>query len=225
MRIGGITPVTTIDFPGLISCVIFTQGCPMRCRFCHNKHLLDFYTKPLYDENYLFDFLKERVEFLDAVVISGGEPYGQEDIIQVIDRIKSMGYKVGVHTSGYYYDRFVESLSHIDWCGFDVKCCFEDYIKLVGVDSGEIAKKSLEALIKSGVSYEVRTTVDPYYFDEERVLLLSETLRKLGVKNYVLQEYRPILKDEVSKKLSEIVSSNVIESIKSKFDNFFIRAE
>ena len=36
MNIGGFLPFTTIDFPGKLSAVIFTQGCPLRCQYCHN---------------------------------------------------------------------------------------------------------------------------------------------------------------------------------------------
>lgn len=40
LQVGGITPFTTIDFPGRLAAVIFCQGCPWRCQYCHNRHLL-----------------------------------------------------------------------------------------------------------------------------------------------------------------------------------------
>ena len=36
LRVAGITPFTTIDFPGKLSAVVFIQGCPWRCPYCHN---------------------------------------------------------------------------------------------------------------------------------------------------------------------------------------------
>src|SRR5574343_645520 len=41
LRIGGITPLTTIDFPGRLAAVLYCQGCPWRCSYCHNPALLD----------------------------------------------------------------------------------------------------------------------------------------------------------------------------------------
>jgi len=39
-RIGGIVPFTTNDFPGRLAAVLFLQGCPLRCAYCHNPHLI-----------------------------------------------------------------------------------------------------------------------------------------------------------------------------------------
>ena len=41
LRIGGITPLTSIDFPGRLAAVLYCQGCPWRCGYCHNPELLD----------------------------------------------------------------------------------------------------------------------------------------------------------------------------------------
>lgn len=223
MKIGGITPVTTIDYPEHVSCVLFIQGCPLRCRFCHNIHLTDFSVPQNYSDEYVLQFLDERKNFCEAVVLSGGEPYSQPDIIEFIKVIKAMGYKVAVHTAGYYKERFVDSLKHVDWVGFDIKCVPEDYPILTGVSCGEIAFKSLESLISSGVDYEVRTTVDPYYFTEERVSKLLDLLLCYGVTNYVLQEYRDIKDDEQHKFFHEIVTDQVVDKFSNKFKNFSIR--
>ena len=39
LQIGGLTPLTSTDFPGCLSAVVFCQGCPWRCAYCHNPHL------------------------------------------------------------------------------------------------------------------------------------------------------------------------------------------
>ena len=39
LTIGGFVPLTTIDFPDHLSAVIFCQGCPYRCIYCHNPDI------------------------------------------------------------------------------------------------------------------------------------------------------------------------------------------
>ncbi len=39
LRVGGFEPLTTVDWPGRLSAVVFLQGCPWRCRYCHNAEL------------------------------------------------------------------------------------------------------------------------------------------------------------------------------------------
>lgn len=222
MRIGGITPVTTIDYPGYLSCVVFVQGCPLKCRFCHNKHLAKA-GGGLYDEKYLMDFLEERKGFCDAVVISGGEPYSQPDILEVMLKTREMGYKVGVHTSGFYKERFIETFPVLDWVGFDAKCLFHEYEVLTGVDCGSIVRESLTALLKSGVDYEVRTTVDPYYFTTEKLLSLAKDLSGMHVGKYVLQEYRDIKEGEKHIFFNQIATGDALNEIGSMFKHFDVR--
>lgn len=223
MQINGITPVTTIDYPGYLSCVLFVQGCPLRCRFCHNGHLLSFDTPANYSENYVWDFLDERKNFCEAVVISGGEPYSQKDIKEFILKVKQMGYRIAVHTSGYYCEKFLDTLTNLDWVGLDIKCLIGDYKKLTGADCGGVIFASLQGLVKSGVPYEVRTTLDPYYFDSEKLLLLADFLSKNNVTNYVLQEYRDVVPNENHKHFSQIVSEENLTYIKTLFPNFTVR--
>lgn len=223
MVIGGITPVTTVDYPGYLSCVIFVQGCPLRCRFCHNQHLGEFKRKTEYSEESVIETLRERVGFCDAVVISGGEPYSQPDLMDFMLRVKEMGYRLAVHTSGYYYDHFIKTFPILDWVGFDAKCVFADYKILVGVDCGHLVRQSLSALLESGIDYEIRTTVDPYYFTPERLLALGEELCEMGVKHYVLQEYREILKNERHALFSDIATNDVIDKLIVKFQKFEVR--
>ncbi|MFZ6999496.1 4Fe-4S cluster-binding domain-containing protein, partial [Pseudomonas aeruginosa] len=40
LRVRGLVPLTTLDYPGLLACVLFCQGCAWRCRYCHNPELI-----------------------------------------------------------------------------------------------------------------------------------------------------------------------------------------
>ena len=74
LRIGGFTPFTTTDYPGQLAAVVFCQGCPWRCAYCHNPHLLPVEGPESHAWPDLLRFLASRRGLLDAVVFSGGEP-------------------------------------------------------------------------------------------------------------------------------------------------------
>jgi pyruvate formate lyase activating enzyme len=109
MIIGGVEKLTTIDFPGKLAAIIFTQGCNFRCQFCYNPMLVwpieDSRLKYQKDhlailESDFFAFLESRRGKLDGVVISGGEPTLHPDLPDFISKIKTLGYAVKLDTNG-----------------------------------------------------------------------------------------------------------------------------
>ena len=64
--VSGITPLTGIDFPGYLAAVIFLQGCPWRCRYCHNAHLIPINQKGQMEWNEVMRFLMRRRGLLDG---------------------------------------------------------------------------------------------------------------------------------------------------------------
>ncbi len=221
--IGGIVPLTCIDFPGCIACVIFSQFCPLRCDYCHNPHLLGA-TGAKYSIDYLFHFLEKRKNFLEGVVFSGGEPFAQPDIISILQQVKDLGFKVAVHTSGFYTEKFQEALNIVDWVGLDIKAEKGEYEQITHAkESGERAFNSLAILLKSCVDYEVRTTIYPYFFNKEKILSLAKVLQNLNVKNYVLQEYRAIHEKEKPTTLKSIINDRDVNTLSNMFPHFLIR--
>jgi len=77
IRVGGMTPLTSIDFPGRLAAVLYLQGCPWRCGYCHNPELLPARGQGGVAWAQAEAFLHRRVGLLDAVVFSGGEPTSQ----------------------------------------------------------------------------------------------------------------------------------------------------
>ncbi|MDR1907692.1 MAG: anaerobic ribonucleoside-triphosphate reductase activating protein [Holosporales bacterium] len=228
LQIGGFVPFTTIDFPGLSSAVVFCRGCPWRCSYCQNKELQAFVsadelslsgpgtkkTNSALDWNGVLAKIFERRNFLEGVVFSGGEPLAQEEIADAINAVKSLGLKVGLHTSG-AYPQTLQTLEKIDWVGLDIKTSFDKYDALTGVkDSGIATQQSLDVLLNKSIDFECRTTVDPAYVSPEQVLEIARYLRKKGVKTYKLQRcfdddraplYSPCFDDEFTKKLDTIM--------------------
>lgn len=214
LRVGGLTALSATDYPGCLSAVVFCQGCPWRCAYCHNPHLL-----PRHGEHRLawldvMAFLERRRGLLDAVVFSGGEPTLQAALPNAMRAVRNMGFKIGLHTAGIYPARLRRLLPLVDWVGLDIKAPFNDYPKTTGVrGSGERALQSLKMVIASGVAHEFRTTVSAGLLAHFESPEFARTLADLGVRNYVLQECRgmhaasPGIPGDVSRKLSRMFST------------------
>ena len=188
---GGVVPFTATDYPGQIAAVVFVQGCPWRCGYCHNPHLQPrTRTSPLEWQSVL-DLLKRRSGLLDAVVFSGGEPTTDPALAHAMRDVRALGFKVGLHTGGTHPHRLREVLPLVDWVGIDVKADFDNYASVTRVaGSGDRALASLEAVLASGVQYECRTTSHPDLLPENEILRLAQRLSAMNVKHYALQIFR-----------------------------------
>ncbi|WP_456445599.1 anaerobic ribonucleoside-triphosphate reductase activating protein [Thiolapillus sp.] len=191
LRVGGFVPFTSIDYPGELAAVVFCQGCPWRCGYCHNPHLLPARGHQMLDWKDVLAQLEQRQGFLDAVVFSGGEPTAQAGLPQAIRDTKCLGYKIGLHTAGCYPERLEKLLPLLDWIGLDIKELPQHYESLTGVPtSGARAWESLALALRSGVPLQVRTTLDPG-IPAQHISRLCRLLKDMGVQDHKLQEYRP----------------------------------
>lgn len=189
LTVGGITPLTTIDYPDQLSAVVFCQGCPWRCRYCHNSELIKRNTDTSYQWPTIVEKLKRRSGFLDAVVFSGGEPTLQQGLPDAISEIKQLGLKVGLHTAGCYPEKLEKLLPMLDWVGLDIKALEDDYEALTGVPgSGRKAWNSLRILNQSGKEHEVRITVHKHLLPENKLQRLIRRLATMGIQKPVLQQ-------------------------------------
>ncbi len=196
LRVGGFVPFTSIDYPGELAAVVFCQGCPWRCGYCHNPHLLPARGHQMLDWKDVLAQLEQRRNFLDAVVFSGGEPTTQAGLPQAIRDAKRLGYKIGLHTAGCYPERLEKLLPMLDWVGLDIKELPQHYESLTGVPaSGARAWESLALALHSGVPLQVRTTLDPA-IPGHHIRQLEGQLREMGVTWHILQECRPPVAEE-----------------------------
>jgi anaerobic ribonucleoside-triphosphate reductase activating protein len=226
MKISSITPFTTIDYPGALAAVLFCQGCPWRCVYCHNPHLQSCAQKGAYEWPHILSFLKNRQGFIDAVVLSGGEPTQQKDLKEAIQEIRSLDFKIGLHTAGMNSDALKSVLPLVDWVGMDIKAPFEDYEKITRVPkSGEAAEISARAIIESQVSYEFRTTVHPDLLSASDIRRLAEELHALGAKHFVLQPFRSQGCDNPAlfAAARNVRDDALIDDLKKSFQTFSIR--
>jgi len=191
LAIAGITPLTTIDYPDCLSAVVFCQGCPYSCRYCHNPDLIARNTPPAHTWQEVEAFLQTRQGLLDGVVFSGGEPTLQSGLPEAIDRVKALGFKVALHTAGVFPARLDAVLPAVDWVGMDVKAPFNRYEDVTGVaKSGEKARASVDLILESCTPVSFRTTIHPALLSEDDIRELGHTLAGLGAKTYTLQKFR-----------------------------------
>ena len=172
--------------------MVYCQGCPWRCGYCHNPHLLPGRSAGVLAWSEVLDFLSRRRGLLDAVVFSGGEPTAQAGLARAMREAKALGYRIGLHSAGIYPRRFAEVLPLVDWVGFDAKAPFDAaYARITGVRaSGAAALASARALLASGVDCEFRTTWHAGFLSPAELDRLTQTLAELGVRRYALQEFR-----------------------------------
>ena len=191
MVIGGLIKMTLLDYPQHVACSVFLKGCNFRCPFCYNSSLIEVEdSSSCLSEDDLFAFLKTRVNKLDGVAISGGEPLLQPGIVDFIKKIKNMGFKVKLDTNG----TSPEILKHlikeklIDYVAMDIKNCIEKYPLTTGcaLDINNILQ-SIEILLSGEVDYEFRTTVVKELHDIEDFKKIGLMIQ--GASKYYLQSF------------------------------------
>lgn len=227
LNIGGYTPFSANEYPGLLSAVVFVQGCPWRCGYCQNTHLQERTRHSAIAWRDILATLERRAGMLDAVVFCGGEATMDPALHSAITQVRALGFKVGLETACIYPARLKSVLPLVDWVGFDVKTTFERYADVTGVaGSGAPVRESVAAILASGVDYECRTTVHPAHLSPPLLVELAQTLAAMGVKNYVLQEFRATgCADEalVSSALPGYPAEALLSEIAPLFTNFNVR--
>lgn len=192
LLVGGLTPFTTIDFPGRLAAVVFCQGCPWRCGYCHNPQLLAPHAATPDTRAWLevTAWLETRRGLLDGVVFSGGEPLLQRGLAAALSETRALGFATALHTAGVYPHRLAAVLPSLDWVGFDVKAPFGDYARITGAGDGAVAREALSLLLASGVAHEVRCTVLEGQLNGDDMAQLAGQLAELGVSRLILQACR-----------------------------------
>lgn len=202
LELGGFTPLTSTDWPGKLAAVAFVQGCPWRCRYCHNPELQPrgVHHGPRWED--VLATLQRRVGLLDGLVFSGGEPTVEPELAQAVDEVRALGLGVGLHTAGIYPERLAALLPALHWVGFDLKTDAAGYDALTKrQDSAAPVRRALHHLLASGVDHEIRTTYHPEIVGDEALLAMARELKAIGATTWVLQPWQPF--DDASRSLQE----------------------
>ncbi|HXD42243.1 MAG TPA: anaerobic ribonucleoside-triphosphate reductase activating protein [Ramlibacter sp.] len=206
LRVGGLTALTSIDFPGRLAAVVFLQGCPWRCSYCQNPGLIAAEAPAAMSWHQVRAFLQRRRGLLDAVVFSGGEPTLQAGLGDAVRDVRELGFEVGLHSAGMYPERLAAVLPSLDWIGLDIKAPPEEYDAVTGVPgSGAKARASLAHVLHSGIAYECRTTWHEGLFALEQLRALAQELAGLGVTHWSVQSCRADGRPQAAPPAAELI--------------------
>ena len=190
MKIGGLQKISLLDYPDTISAIIWTVGCDFRCPFCYNKDIV-LGNVELIPEEEVFSFLKKRFEMLEGLVITGGEPFIQKDIVQFCEKVKKIGYLIKIDTNGMYPEKLKELIEKklVDYIAMDVKAPKKKYDKLTNVKTCiKKIEKSIYIIKNSTLDYEFRTTIVPNLLTKEDLIDIAKWLE--GAKRFYLQQFK-----------------------------------
>ncbi|HPA13804.1 MAG TPA: anaerobic ribonucleoside-triphosphate reductase activating protein [Desulfobacterales bacterium] len=191
MIFGGLQKNSLIDYPGKLSCVLFISGCNFYCPYCHNPDLVKGTpTAPLSEKSF-FDFIQKRKGFLDAVVISGGEPTLYKELFPLCRKIKQAGYPVKLDTNG-SRPEIIETLigeNLIDCIAMDIKTEPTRYPTWIQTNCNPATiLSSIRIIMESGMDHEFRTTCIKPLVDEQVIESVSRLIK--GAMRYALQKFR-----------------------------------
>lgn len=202
MYIGGFQKNSLIDFPGTIACVVFTRGCNFTCPYCHNPDLADgggsssgsgldqpdLRQSQGPDQKEILAFLEKRKGMIEGVAITGGEPTLQADLIDFIQTVRQMGYKVKVDTNGtapgilgILFDQGL-----VEYLAMDIKTDTDHY-PMIMKNPGYLDRvmESISLIMEKAPAYEFRTTCAKPFVTPA----IMENIGKMiqGAASYVLQ--------------------------------------
>ena len=195
MDLRGWVRTSLLDYPEHIATVLFTGGCNLRCPPCHNADLvLRPGELPAVPENEVWEYLARRAGLLDGVVLTGGEPALQPDLLPFLRRLRSLDLDVKLDSNGFFPEVLAAALEEglVDYVAMDVKAPPEKYALLAGRPGLDLAplERSMALLRAASIPYELRTTVVPGLLDEHDIVAIARWIA--GAPLYVLQPFRPL---------------------------------
>jgi len=185
----------------------------MRCDYCYNKDIV-FAKDGKYSYNDILDFLKTRVNLLEAVVLSGGEA-SSYDLAPFCRKIKELGFKIKLDTNGTNFLHIKELIDSnlLDYVALDYKAPKEKFTQITHSNKFDDFSKTLYYLINSDIEFEARTTLHADLLDTDDVNDIMADLKKRGyTAPFYVQEF-----------LDTGTNIAGLSAPKSKFDRTLLR--
>lgn len=221
VRIGGLQKTSLIDFPGKICCVVFLAGCNFHCPYCHNPDLTGGISDAaeIIPADQFYRFLDSHRSFLEAVVISGGEPTLQPALTQLCERIKQLGYLVKLDTNG-SRPRILQKLIDdglVDYVAMDIKTDPARYSPYIQAKSHpDRILESIRIIMASAPAYEFRTTCVKPLVNAAVMETIGRSIR--GAQQFVLQHFHDtrILQPEFFRDMDPTFSDDELGSLQNR---------
>jgi len=189
-RIAGWTTAGMLDWPGRISVTVFLSGCEFSCPYCHNPQLRQVDNdQDCWKE--LLGYIHQRRNWIEGVVISGGEPTSDPDIFLLLEEFAAYSIPVKLDCNGSNPDVLHKLIADdlISSVAMDIKVPFDRYENITSTpDTGTAVKMAARMVIESGIAHEFRTTVFPQLVSLGDLPLIARDLT--GAALYVLQQFR-----------------------------------
>lgn len=144
-RIHSFESFGTVDGPG-VRFVIFMQGCPLRCQYCHNRDTREYSLGKKYPVDEIVDKIMNYEPYIKetgGVTVTGGEPLMQiQFVTELFKRLKEKNIHTALDTSGFIeVDKLGDLLKYTDLVLLDLKAINnEKHKELIGVSNEKILK-------------------------------------------------------------------------------------
>lgn len=177
-RVHSFETFGTVDGPG-IRFIVFLKGCPLRCKYCHNRDAWSSEGAKLYTAEEIVSEVKKYRNFIDSsgggITVSGGEPLIQPEFVgELFKKCREQGIHTAVDTSGYVnLEDVKEVLEYTDLVLLDLKQANEEkHRELTGVENGRI-RQFTQYLADINKPVWIRYVLVPGYTDAEEDLMAA----------------------------------------------------
>lgn len=184
-RIHSFESFGTVDGPG-IRFVVFMQGCPLRCIYCHNRDTWDVSGGREYTVDEVMEQVKKYLTYMRSsgggITVTGGEPTLQAGFVaELFKRCREMDIHTALDTSGFAaVEKVKELLEYTDLILLDIKHAVDEKHKEITGVSNELIKKFALYASEKGIPIWIRHVLVPGYTDsEEDLRLAGEFIKQL----------------------------------------------
>lgn len=218
-----------VDGPG-VRFVVFMQGCPLRCAYCHNPETWSDKKKiEMTAEELVKKILKYKPYFGDdgGVTFSGGEPLKQPKfLLEALKECKKHNLHTCLDTSG-FGDNYEEILDYVDLVILDVKAIVPEKYKSLTGQVMDKYNKFLETCQAKNKKLWLRQVIVPNYNDtKEDVIKLKDYIKNIkNVERVELLPYHSMAKEKYKNLGIKYRLENVLDMDKEKckqLEEFFL---
>ncbi len=179
-KVHSIQTLGTVDGPG-VRFVVFMQGCPLRCKCCHNPDTWDFEGGTIYSPEEIVEKATHYREYFGSnggITVSGGEPLCQAEFVTEIFKLcHKAGINTCLDTSGIILNSQIkELLNETDRVLLDIKYTDEAlYRENVGCELSDV-RDFLEYLSKENIKTTIRQVIIPTVNDDKNNIIKLKSI-------------------------------------------------
>ncbi len=228
IRVHSIETLGTHDGPGM-RCVIFLQGCRLKCLYCHNPDTISMEGGTDYSVEELLEIILRTKDYFGkkgGVTFSGGEPLLQaKALLPLFKKLKAEGIHIALDTNGRILNHFTKELldNYTDLVMLDIKHMTEEgYEMITGMKNCNTTFQFAEHRERSGKpmwlryvlipeltdSPELLSTMGTYFKDYKSIEKIEiQAYHKLGVHKWEALGWDYALKDSRTNTEEELESA------------------